>query len=314
MPGLYGTRSSGLFKGVVWRRPYGAEGPRFPFGNCSLVQVGSESDVKEVKNFTRPNAGLMDSQSRVSKIPFKITMLEFTPENWALGVGGLLTPVAAGTVTDEDIIVYAGSLTPLASPNSAVTGIKNKDGNSAVTRANSTAYALGDFIKPAVSNDHFYKVTVAGTSAGAPPTFPTDGTTVADGTATIKDMGLIVYPLDGTYVSVTRGGIYAPDSATFGGITATAGIHLLVTYTRSAYSDIQAVISAGAEWDLYYEGYNEMQNDRIVRGGFYRAKFSMASQIDLVGDDPASLELTGDALVVSTITDPTKSQHYWMQV
>ena len=314
MPGIYGTQSSGLFKGVLYRRPYGSTGPRFPFGNCSAVTVGAESEVKEVKNYTRPNAGLMDSLQRTSKVPFTITVLEFTPENWALGVGGLLTPVSAGTVTEEEITLHAGALTPMAHPNSAVTAIKSKDGDDAAARANSTAYLEGDFIVPAAANGHYYKVTVAGTSDTAPPTFPTDGTTVADGSATLQDMGLIAYPLDGTYVSVTRGSIYAPDAATFGGISATTGVPVLVTYTKSAYSDIQAIINAGQEWDLYFEGYNEMQGNRIIRGQFYRAKFSLASQIDLVGDDPASLELTGDALIDSTITDPNKSQHYWMQV
>lgn len=60
-----------------------------------------------------------------------------------------------------------------------------------VTRANSTAYALGVYYKPAVSNGFYYKVTTAGTSAGTPPTFSTTiGATFADGTATITVIGL----------------------------------------------------------------------------------------------------------------------------
>lgn len=59
-----------------------------------------------------------------------------------------------------------------------------------VVRANSTAYALDDVFRPSATNGFLYRVAVAGTSAAAPPTFPTVlGTTVADGTATIECVG-----------------------------------------------------------------------------------------------------------------------------
>ena len=57
-------------------------------------------------------------------------------------------------------------------------------------RANNTVYALDDLVRPAVSNDFTYKCTVAGTSAGAPPVFPTTiGGTVADNTVTWTNQG-----------------------------------------------------------------------------------------------------------------------------
>ena len=59
-----------------------------------------------------------------------------------------------------------------------------------VVRANTTAYALGDVFRPSATNGFLYNVVTAGTSAGAPPTFPTVvGTTVADGTAVIECVG-----------------------------------------------------------------------------------------------------------------------------
>jgi hypothetical protein len=60
----------------------------------------------------------------------------------------------------------------------------------ATVRANSTVYAVGDVFRPSATNGFLYNVVVAGTSAGAPPVFPTVvGTTVADGTATIECVG-----------------------------------------------------------------------------------------------------------------------------
>jgi hypothetical protein len=60
----------------------------------------------------------------------------------------------------------------------------------ATTRANSTAYALGDVRRPATGNGFLYRAAVAGTSAGTIPTYPTvPGTTVADGGVTWTNIG-----------------------------------------------------------------------------------------------------------------------------
>lgn len=65
------------------------------------------------------------------------------------------------------------------------------------SRANSTAYALGAIIRPASANGYLYQVSVAGTSGGSLPTFPTViGTTVADGTATLTCVGKGIIVLD----------------------------------------------------------------------------------------------------------------------
>lgn len=51
--------------------------------------------------------------------------------------------------------------------------------------ATSTAYSLGDYVRPSTANTYNYEVTVAGTSGAAQPTWPTTlGATVTDGTVT----------------------------------------------------------------------------------------------------------------------------------
>lgn len=51
------------------------------------------------------------------------------------------------------------------------------------TRAASTAYTLGNLVRPATVNGYVYKCTTAGTTAATAPTFPTiPGSTVTDGT------------------------------------------------------------------------------------------------------------------------------------
>lgn len=58
------------------------------------------------------------------------------------------------------------------------------------SRANTTAYVVGDVVRPAAGNGFLYRCAVAGTSAGSPPTFGTVlGRETADGTAVWENVG-----------------------------------------------------------------------------------------------------------------------------
>lgn len=68
------------------------------------------------------------------------------------------------------------------------------------------AYALNDLVVPTTANGHYYKATTAGTShAVTEPTWPTNGSTVADGTAVWTDQGLLPNGVDQTTVSTSFG-------------------------------------------------------------------------------------------------------------
>lgn len=314
MPGIYGKEASYIFKGVMYRQPYGGGSPYVPFGNCSVVNFGTTTEKKEIANYTRMNAGNANSIERVQAIPLNITMHDLTPENAAIAMGGSVTAVAAAAVVDEEVTLYAGAVTPLAKLGATITAVESKAGSTAATRVDSTAYLVGDVYVPAAANGHYYKVTVAGTSDVAPPTFTTDGTTFADGTATVQDMGLIIYPTDGSYYSATLGGLHVPDVAAFGGISATQGIQALVSYSYAAQHVIEAGTAAAAQWRLYFEGANEMQSGKRIRGWIYRAKFSTAQTIDLIGADPGGLQITGEALVDPLQTNPAKSSTHYVEL
>jgi hypothetical protein len=69
-------------------------------------------------------------------------------------------------------------------------------------RANTTAYAFGDVVRPAAGNGHLYRCIVAGTSAGAPPTFPTTPqATVTDGGVTWAEVGRGITQIDAADLS-----------------------------------------------------------------------------------------------------------------
>lgn len=61
----------------------------------------------------------------------------------------------------------------------------------------STAYSLNAFVQPTSANGHYYKATASTGSSGlVEPTWPTNGTTVADGDVTWTDQGLLPNGID----------------------------------------------------------------------------------------------------------------------
>lgn len=75
-----------------------------------------------------------------------------------------------------------------------------------IQRANSTAYTVGDVVRPATGNGYLYRCVVAGTSAGSAPTYTTTvGDDFADGTVTWVCEGTGVLVVDSADPSWTTG-------------------------------------------------------------------------------------------------------------
>lgn len=68
-----------------------------------------------------------------------------------------------------------------------------------VSRANATAYAVGDVVRPASGNGFLYVATTAGTSGGSVPSYPTVvGQTVVDGGVTWSCIGTGMVSMEAT--------------------------------------------------------------------------------------------------------------------
>lgn len=78
--------------------------------------------------------------------------------------------------------------------------IESYEGANAATHATTTVYEIGDVVIPATPNTHWYMCVAGGTSHSSAPTWPTNGSTVAEtGGVTWQDMGLIEYVLGTDY-------------------------------------------------------------------------------------------------------------------
>ena len=57
-----------------------------------------------------------------------------------------------------------------------------------------TEYVLGDRVFPTTGNGHWYEAESAGTTAASEPVWPTDGSTISDGSVTWRDKGTMEAP------------------------------------------------------------------------------------------------------------------------
>lgn len=129
---------------------------------------------------------------------------------------------ASASVTNEDSdYVFPNSRIQLggtANNGAGVFGVSAVsvsayEGETAAVWTLTTAHAIGDVRVPTVANTHWYMATTAGTTAGTQPTWPTNGSTVVDGTVTWQDMGVIAYTFTTDYeTDLDLGSILIPST------------------------------------------------------------------------------------------------------
>lgn len=246
-----------LGKGRVYFNPWDTndvpQGERF-LGNCPSFTLSVESEKLDHIS-SKSGIGEKDDSATLSLTrTAAITCDNVTLDNYALFVIGdkSTKSVSSGSVTDEVIgpIVATDRYHQIGELSGTPAGLRNltsvdavsvKEGDDASSWSGTTAYALGAVVVPTTPNSHWYMATTAGTSGAGEPTWPTNGTTVVDGTVTWQDMGLIALvedtdfqtdlPLGRLYI-MTTGAIATFIPLLPAGIT----VNLNVDYTRSTTS------------------------------------------------------------------------------
>jgi hypothetical protein len=295
--------------GKVSIRVAGSSAPLRHIGNVSALSFDVTEDVKELKDYTQAGGGTYNEVRRVSSVEASMTLHDLSPENLGVVLFGDVNAIVAGSVSNEAHTIYLGGLVKTTYPINTASSVTVTAGDDAVTRANSTAYNLGDYIVPATPNDYYYKVTTAGTTAGSPPTFGTTvGGTTTDGTATLTCMGKTTLVANTDY-SVTAGGIYIESDA-----AATDGEAIEVDYTKAAGSEVEALLNSAQEYEIVFDGLNEARSGKAVIVHVFRQKIGAAQNLGLIGEDYAALEVSGKVLKDTTKNGTTVSQYFKVQV
>lgn len=293
--------------GKIYLREIGASLGFLEVGNCSALTFGVTEEEKKLKDFTEPGGGTRNSVKRIDTVTASFTMHDVNAPNLARALYGSVSAVASATVTDEAHTAYPDAMIPLAfMPAATPAPTVTVD---VPARANTAAYTLGQFIKPAVDNDFFYKVTTAGTSAGAPPTFPTTiGATVTDGTAVLTCAGKLT-PDAGTDYEVRAGGLYVLAGAVMAG-----GVPWEISYTKAAVDVVQALTSSGKEYEMLFDGLNEARSGKRTRVTAYRVKPGALQSLGLIGEEYAALEVTGEVLQDATKIGAGVSKYFKAEI
>lgn len=234
-----------------------------PLGNCPGFTVDVSSE--KFQHFSS-EGGLREKDlefaTQIDRVS-EITCDNMSKENLELFLAAVAsTKTQAATPVTAELIVNpsAGRTFQLGATTSNPAGVRGVSsvvvssaaGLAATAWAATTAYALGAVKVPTVANGRWYIATVAGTSAGSQPTWPTNLGTVVDGTVTWRDLGPIAYALTTDYTLdttlgllnvLTPGAIASAISLLPSGSTLT----LSVNYTPAANSRTQIATTGSVE-------------------------------------------------------------------
>lgn len=259
-------------------------GAPFWLGNVTSMTESYELERTSRQNFQQAGGAELDVNERVTSYTGEMTVNDISPQNIALSSRGTVSAIATGTVSGESQEAWADGVVifdEIPDPDASVTvAIAGGDWEA------DAEVAAGDVI---IDGTHAYAATVGGTTGSVEPTWPTDGTTVADGTVTWRDLGLAALTATTHYVR-TVSGVHLT-AAALGLLDYASPLPLTVGYTKNPAWLIELLTSAGEEYEVLVDGINENDsgNPHIVR--YHRVKFSLTSGFPRIGNEFAELSL-----------------------
>lgn len=261
--------------------------PEYFVGNATGFQIQTSSDSKKLQDRTSSVGGVWASTELLTDVNVTISLSDFNRENLSLALLSEIVDNAAETVTES---FYTNPETL----ESVFVTEKPIDGNITLTTptttifANSTAYVVGDYLEPSVSNGFYYKVTTAGTSGGAAPSFPTTvGSTVTSGSIVLTCAGKTTLVEDTDY-SIKSDFEIEVVAGTF-----ILGELIEVEYDTKLSVQYETLIKKPQSIKIKYVAENGVNSNDNFLYVFHKTLFSVTKQLDLLSADFGNLELSG---------------------
>ncbi|HWH75550.1 MAG TPA: hypothetical protein VNV16_14930 [Methylibium sp.] len=99
-----------------------------------------------------------------------------------------------------------------------------------------------------------------------------------------------------------------------GANTVIAGDDLLITYAKATQDVVEALVNAGKEYELLFDGLNEARSGKLVRVRAWRVKVGALQNLGLIGDEYAAMEVSGKLLKDTSITGAGLSQYFKVEI
>jgi hypothetical protein len=115
---------------------------------------------------------------------------------------------------------------------------------------------------------------------------------------------------DSDYELVGRSGIIPKAGGTN---TLADGDDLKISYTGKASNIVQALVNAGLEYRLFFDGLNEAKSGKAVRFEAFKAKPSPSS-LNFISDEYGVMTLNFDVIKDSTKNGTTASQYFKLDI
>jgi hypothetical protein len=133
---------------------------------------------------------------------------------------------------------------------------------------------------------------------------------IPDTSTIVVKKGATTLTLNSDYEITGRSGI-TPKSG--GANTLANGDDLTVSYTGKASNVVQALINAGLEYRLFFDGLNEAKSGKAVRFEAFKAKPSPSS-LNLISDEYGVMTLNFKVIKDSSKDGTTESQYYMLDI
>lgn len=269
-------------------------------GNCSVLKLKQELDVKRQKDYTRPGGGTLKKVERIEAVNAEITLLSFNSANMALAVAGSATAVVAGTVVDEVVKGYKGAMLRLAHPPSAITTVKGAGAvvTGAIAGTTMTVSAV-------VSGTLAVGQVIAGSGVTAATTITALGTgTGGTGTYTVSTTQTVASTsitatgptyAAGTDYEMSTGGLTVADAS-----AVADAADLKVSYSYPAYDRVEAATVTSSVLEAVFEGLNEAEGNSATVVDVWKLSMPAANELSLIGDDMGELTFAAELLKDST--------------